>query len=353
MVVSVKNENKSTDLAGVSEFLQRLSDEAGHVPVDSEPLNVPVWFDAEKFKKGQQFFFKNYYAMFVTKLCGLIVVLSVPSVLKVLILTGKSNTPARAFRRYIDTIANVQEWYCSDLTEINSDSRKALITVRGKHCAASKKAISNGIGFISQRDMALTQFGFIGIAIMKCKSLGFVGTDEEFEGFIHFWRTIGYCMGIEDRFNICNGSVNQVVEICIRLTDDVFKPYLEKPCENFNEMCAALLNGLKPVSPSLTVNSFMEVCRRNMNFEPKEVDGIYSKCMLGLLLYIHNVLLSVWWVAVIFRPFLNWMMRFSVYCNIKFPLVAYLTMGKEVWADNETHHNTREFHHNVAVVKAN
>lgn len=47
--------------------------------------------------------------------------------------------------------------------------------------------------------MALTQFGFIGIAIMKSKTLGFTGSDEEFEGFIHVWRTIGYCMGIEDR----------------------------------------------------------------------------------------------------------------------------------------------------------
>lgn len=74
-----------------------------------------------------------------------------------------------------------------------------MIAVKGKHCAAGKKAVTNGLGFISQLDMALTQFGFVGIAVLKAKNMGFVGTAEEVEGFIHVWRTIGYCMGIEDR----------------------------------------------------------------------------------------------------------------------------------------------------------
>ena len=51
MVVGVGNENESTNSATVSLYLQRLSDEAGHIPVSTEPLNIPAWFDAEKFKK--------------------------------------------------------------------------------------------------------------------------------------------------------------------------------------------------------------------------------------------------------------------------------------------------------------
>ncbi len=53
--------------------------------------------------------------MFVAKLCGLLLVLTVPSILKVLILTGKSGTPAKAFRRYMDTITNMIDWYDGDL----------------------------------------------------------------------------------------------------------------------------------------------------------------------------------------------------------------------------------------------
>lgn len=87
---------------------------------------------------------------------------------------------------------------CSSIDSYSS--RKSIISVRGKHCAAGKKAVTNGLGFISQRDMALTQFGFVGVAILKGRKLGFAGGDEELEGFIHLWRTIGYCMGIEDRY---------------------------------------------------------------------------------------------------------------------------------------------------------
>ena len=78
-----------------------------------------------------------------------------------------------------------------------------LLTVRGKHCAAAKKAVTNGKGVISQKDLALTQFGFMGLAVMKRKVHGISGSTEDIEGFIHFWRTIGYFMGIEDRLVQC------------------------------------------------------------------------------------------------------------------------------------------------------
>lgn len=149
------------------------------------------------------------------------------------------------------------------------------------------------------------------------------------------------------RFNICGGTINQVVDICGRLTDEVFKPLMEKPCENFNEMSNALLLGLKPVVPLLTPTAFMEVCRRNMNFEPREVEGWFSRWTLAFLLYINTVLLVVWWAAAVFRPLLNCLLRFSIYCNIKFPLVAYLSMGKETWVDCDV----KDHHGRVATMR--
>ena len=52
---------------------------------------------------------------------------------------------------------------------------------------------------ISQKDLALTQFGFMGLTVIKKKMFGIKGNVEDVEGFVHFWRTIGYYMGIEDR----------------------------------------------------------------------------------------------------------------------------------------------------------
>lgn len=58
--------------------------------------------------------------MFVSKLCGLLLVLSVPSILNVLLMTGKSSTPAKAFRRYMDTISVMLDWYNGDLNKKDS-----------------------------------------------------------------------------------------------------------------------------------------------------------------------------------------------------------------------------------------
>jgi hypothetical protein len=58
--------------------------------------------------------------------------------------------------------------------------------------------------------MVLTQFGFMGFGLLVPEKLGLNGSSEEQEGFIHFWRTVGHLLGIEDRSGIsvraCNSS---------------------------------------------------------------------------------------------------------------------------------------------------
>lgn len=57
-------------------------------------------------------------------------------------------------------------------TEIHARSWKSLEAVRKGHLMASKYADKNKSGFISQRDMALTQFGFMGFILLKPHKLG-------------------------------------------------------------------------------------------------------------------------------------------------------------------------------------
>jgi hypothetical protein len=47
--------------------------------------------------------------------------------------------------------------------------------------------------------MAMTQFGFMGFGLLASEKLGLTGSPEEQEGFVHFWRTVGHLLGIEDR----------------------------------------------------------------------------------------------------------------------------------------------------------
>lgn len=72
--------------------------------------------------------------------------------------------------------------------------------MRYRHNSASKKGCAAGLGRISQKDMALTQFGFMGYAIVKGPEIGIHNASrEELEGLVHLWRVLGYVLGIDDR----------------------------------------------------------------------------------------------------------------------------------------------------------
>lgn len=49
--------------------------------------------------------------MFFAKLCGLITILAVPSVLNILRFTNNSDTPLKAYRRYMTTVMHMTLWY--------------------------------------------------------------------------------------------------------------------------------------------------------------------------------------------------------------------------------------------------
>jgi hypothetical protein len=63
--------------------------------------------------------------------------------------------------------------------------------------------------------MAHAQFAFIGFVALYPKQCGLHSlTDEEFDCLLYFWRVIGYCLGTDDRFNLCSGSSEETVELC-------------------------------------------------------------------------------------------------------------------------------------------
>lgn len=74
--------------------------------------------------------------------------------------------------------------------------------VRNKHNSASKKGCKAGLGRITQKDMALTQFGFMGFVMVKTEMMGiYNATREEMEALVHVWRVVGYVLGMEDRYS--------------------------------------------------------------------------------------------------------------------------------------------------------
>lgn len=86
-----------------------------------------------------------------------------------------------AYRRYMATIFHTMSWYDEELIEGSRQvkcisassfysklfsiirSWKSLEAVRKRHVRVSLQSIKSNVGMISQKDMALTQFGFVGL----------------------------------------------------------------------------------------------------------------------------------------------------------------------------------------------
>lgn len=97
-------------------------------------------------------------------------------------------------------------------------------------------------------------------------------------------------------------------------------------------MIDALIEGLKPISPLLDLDAFLtyayEVC--GISGSRQRMTTRYSRWMYSIQTYTHNVLLSKWWLAFIFRPLLNYGLMFSLWVNSKFPLGLVFRLGSKV-----------------------
>lgn len=324
--------SKST-LSVADEFKFLLADGALAVADSNHSIELPPWFDWGKFRRGQQYFHNNYFALFVAKLCGLLTILAIPSILRVLRLTRQSSEPLAAFRRYVATLTHMLEWYEGDLLEPTSRAHRSLLWVRARHCTAARRARKAGLGPISQLDMVMTQFGFMGFGLLGSEKLGLTGSSEEQEGFVHFWRTVGHLLGIEDRFNICRGNLSETRQLCQTMLDQVFVPALRKPSEGFEQMSRSLLEGIWSMVPCLDYDAFLSFTMRLAGVETTESNkksplSFHSRALLAYQIFVHEVVLRNWFLASIFRPVLNFGMWFSVFMTQRLPILAYVQYGR-------------------------
>ncbi|KAJ8670246.1 hypothetical protein QAD02_001505 [Eretmocerus hayati] len=341
-----------SELSAVEEKLQLLLREGSKAPADTDTddLELPEFYDAEKFRMGQQAFYNNVFAMMIAKLSGLLALLAVPSILEILMFTKQSGTPCTAFRRYASTILHTFVWYEKEPGR-QAEFFKSLKNVRKKHCIVSRRSSEAGLGRITQLDMALTQFGFIGFTLLAPEQLGVFMSQAELEGLIHFWRVVGHLLGMQDRYNLCSGTVEECNALCKRLLEDVFLPCFAKKNKDFEEMGRVLLEGLWPVNPHLdpkaytafTLHLATSVSTNNNHSIVIDTSSmsLYSRFMLNAQLMVHRYLMppSYWW-SRFFRAYFNSQMRLAIFLTERFPFLAYWLFGRR-----ESQVNIYKFHY--------
>lgn len=135
---------------------------------------------------------------------------------------------------------------------------QSLLDVRQKHERSSKMAHKRSLGVINQRDMAITQFGFMGFILLRHQRLGMNCKQEDLDAIVHMWRVLGYMLGIEDQYNLCTESYDGTVKRVKEVFNHIVTPVMYKPPEaSFDEMADAMLSGLWSYVPFITTPSFL------------------------------------------------------------------------------------------------
>lgn len=329
-------------------YIKRLLSEDGNQPVDaganSVELELPPWYNEELFKRGQYYYKRYLWAMFSSMLTGLIAVLAIPSILKVLICTKKSGTPIDAYRRYVETIYHILAWNNYELKP-GSKAWKSIEMVRKLHISSRKMCEKAENISIVQRDMALTQFGFMGFSIAKPHLLGMPADEDFLESTVHFWRVLGYLIGIKDDLNLCTDSYKTTKERVEIVLDRIYRPALENADDNFEVMTKALINGmwyfncLLKYEPVMYFTKRLAGCSGYEYFESdfkttptcEQLDnmkykslGWYDRYKVYTLVYAHQFLYPNYLVLQYYFNFQSYMSQVISYY---FPILAIISHG--------------------------
>jgi len=359
------NDNIEEYMKSLPEDLRKLLEGINQgIPNDyTVPINrKPEWLDMKKIKIGQMFAQKFYFGLNYSEMLSLLILFAFPDGLQPLVFTGNSGTPFTAFRRYLSTVLRVKSWFEHDVFDENSLAYRNMKTVRAMHLNVSKRLNSvsynelktqltvlgssnDGVWctlkdkvqedfqsgcpimsfrpidhervgkvFVNQLDMSITQFGFVGLIIMYPEKFGAGNaTEEELEGFVHLWRGLGYLLGIEDRFNFCNGTLEEVRRRCHYLVENWVKPSFQHVTEDWEHMSRCMVEGVSYYVPGVSFEvSMLYLCW---------VLDIPAPRLYASLTWGQTIMFAIMKMTMSFTlripgmlPLHNWLLRRSLQC---------------------------------------
>ncbi|XP_036140146.1 uncharacterized protein LOC105841041 isoform X2 [Monomorium pharaonis] len=264
--------------------------------------------------------------MVLSSFVGLLAIIAFPETLKILKYTGKSSLPCVTFSRYTQTLLHIYKLYTSDPNDPKSDLYKTINVIHLKHKMISKRAENVGIGGIYQRDMAITQFAFIGYMLIVPKSIGLYSRPQEQEALNHFWRVIGHLLGIPDRLNLCRKTAAETHKLCLKINDILTDCLNNAPCE-FYHMALAILDGLWYIDMTLDKHAFLKFTYQLHGLEYNKPLGWYSRLNAKYRDFVLYLCL-IPYVGAIVKTYYKYVLLFTLWLVQKWPILAWLSFGK-------------------------
>ncbi|KAG7163506.1 uncharacterized protein LOC121872564 [Homarus americanus] len=340
----------------LKELLEGLNEpgDSGNLP------EAPEWLDRELFNRGRQFYQRYLFCIFFSDLLSLLVMFSISRILRPLIYTERSDTPRRALRRYVSTIMHVITWFSGDVWDPLDHAHKDIMTVRSTHknsaqifnssthyeevetmdvkkkkheeprcpiypaiCQDLQPQVRAGLVlespdnspvYISQWDMLITQYSFLGMMVAHpCRMGAWWVTENELAGLIHFWRGIGWLLGIEDKYNFCNGTVKETKALCHEIEQLVVKPRLSEVGWSHEHMASSLIDGMNYMVPGLSYPAMFRFLADSLDLAvPTFISHMstFHTCQYWVLRFVFHVLFLVPGVVLLFNQLLKTAIRF-------------------------------------------
>lgn len=253
---------------------------------------------------------RHFFSMFVCMLSGLVTLMYVPGLVQVLKNTGQTDSPKKAFVRYLRTINHMLKWYSYDPKE----RLQSLKTVRRVHAMVAKN------NDITQFDMVVTQWAFVAPALLMPSRIGMASaTKRELNGLRYVIYLTGQAIGISDEFNLCKHGLDETIAYSEKILNEIITPGLNaKQASLSDEMADSLLAGMEVMNPLFLATPFKAWCFKIFNsslaptLELKLRDSAYDACYFWIIVYLMDTLL-IGKQAGLIRSILNTLMAVNIY----------------------------------------
>ena len=233
-----------------------------HSAIDSHLDHFRETNIEDDLKNSKKFFHDHFFAIFVCMLSGLYTLMFIPSISRLLFYTKNSDNPIKAFSRYLDTLNHTIQWYNNP-----EERTKSLKTVRKLHAIAARQTLKrireencivtdNEAVPMSQYDLVLTQWAFIGAILTRPNKIGLIGISKlQLKSISNQMYKVGRDLGIVNKFNLCSGTLEDTIQYAKDIEKYVITPALE--CnEDFENMSVHLMNGVNILNPFIDPIAF-------------------------------------------------------------------------------------------------
>lgn len=260
------------------------------------------------------FFF--FSSIFFSHLAGLMLIVHMPTMTAPLMSTGNSSNIVCLFRRYLSTLVHIRRWYEGDIWNPEDPAHQSISMVRGMHKRVADKLNgpttacrqTGGCPAVSQYDMALTQFAFVGLIIMYPKHVGLHCSKYDLECLAHFWRGIGYMLGVEDRYNLCNGGLEETIAVCRNIMETELKPSVRKSSKESASMSRGIIKAMNSFIIFLSWEAMARFWYEEMGLPCNFKMGAYESIGYYLMKFTFGWLLRF----TFFHKFFNFLLRVAV-----------------------------------------